>query len=165
MNSLKVCSECAVKKPVSQYWKRKASKDGLQHVCKPCQKQAAAELRQNRAHWRRPSGLAQCHHCDELKRSHSFSRRLGTPKGLQYECKQCASRRMSQLYIHNKENAEALESSEKFCCRCKLVKPTCDFYQHSNHKDGLQSCCKVCTRQSAYQRYHDLKSHSHWQFV
>lgn len=42
----KVCSKCGKEKPVSEFYRRTASKDGLNASCKECTKKAAAERRE-----------------------------------------------------------------------------------------------------------------------
>jgi hypothetical protein len=37
----------------------------------------------------------------------------------------------------------------KTCGSCKLTKPLKDFYKHKSSRDGHQSCCGQCARQSA----------------
>lgn len=158
----KHCSTCAAEKPAVQFWKRRRSIDGLQLVCIQCQKQAAADLRQQRAQWLPFLGATECAYCDELKSLPGFAQRTGTLKGLQYECKQCASRRMSQLYTDNKTKCSVGPETEKVCCRCMLVKSCNEFYRQSNRPDGLQSCCKLCLKQYNYKRYHGHKSLTPW---
>jgi hypothetical protein len=41
----------------------------------------------------------------------------------------------------------------KLCCKCNQEKPIGDFYKKSASKDGLQSCCKICTK------IHNLEFH------
>lgn len=33
---MKICSKCGIKKDVKEFYKRKASKDGVRHICKEC---------------------------------------------------------------------------------------------------------------------------------
>ena len=40
----------------------------------------------------------------------------------------------------------------KFCSSCSTDKPLTEFYRQSSKKDGVQSCCKVCS--GKYNRKH-----------
>lgn len=39
-------------------------------------------------------------------------------------------------------------NKSKVCCRCKLKKPSGEFYKNKSTKDGLQKECKVCHSES-----------------
>lgn len=36
---------------------------------------------------------------------------------------------------------------EKFCPRCEETKPYNEFYNHKKAKDGLDSKCKICSKE------------------
>jgi len=44
---MKTCPKCKVEKPVEEFSKNRSTKDGLQHYCKPCSCEWAAEYREN----------------------------------------------------------------------------------------------------------------------
>lgn len=60
MEVTKVCRDCAIEKPISQYYKQKGGKHGVRTVCKPCSNQILYRYRKanpekinayNRKYW------------------------------------------------------------------------------------------------------------------
>jgi hypothetical protein len=47
----------------------------------------------------------------------------------------------------------------KKCSKCKLVKPISEWGLNKKQSDGLQTCCKECTRQLNNKRYKESQSH------
>ena len=45
---MKICATCGVNKPLSEYYKRKRSKDGRESACKACRLARTAEVRKAR---------------------------------------------------------------------------------------------------------------------
>ncbi|MCP2342614.1 endonuclease domain-containing protein [Actinomadura rupiterrae] len=103
MNQTKVCRDCGQAKPVTEFWKRKASKDGLSLYCRDCfaqrnavshRKKAAAEGRQMKEFQRRrivPEGMKYCPRCEEVKSVQDFGRNRSSRSGLSGYCKPCHS--------------------------------------------------------------------------
>ncbi len=46
---------------------------------------------------------------------------------------------------------------EKKCSRCKTVKPTSEFYNHKNRRDGLTYWCKQCMQIYARSKYRETR--------
>ncbi len=55
---------------------------------------------------------------------------------------------------YNKDNKE--QRIEKFCPKCKTVKPICEFYNRSNRSDG-GGYCKKCSNEVAAERIKAVK--------
>ena len=45
---VKLCGKCCIKKPLNEFYKRKASKDGLQYKCKECMRKWDADNKERR---------------------------------------------------------------------------------------------------------------------
>ncbi len=69
-NTEKRCSKCEVVTPLKDYYKREASLDGLQTVCKECQKAASIEVYQDDPERRKAMSTAWGKANLEAKRSH-----------------------------------------------------------------------------------------------
>ncbi len=139
----KTCSVCRVEKPYSAYWRRAAAQDGLQLVCKVCQKLQGNQLRQDRKLWPPSTGLLPCAVCDHLKDTKHFSRCIGTMNGVQYECRACAAKRLADVYLQSKL-ADRQPVAHKVCFACQKQKPAEAFHRHFASNSGLQSSCKQC---------------------
>lgn len=160
----KSCSVCKISKPLTAYWKRAASKDGLQPACKDCQKSSIAQLRESRKDWPQYTGLLQCANCNKLRPAMEFNQRIGTLHGTQYECRACNSIRRRNVYLFRKllgqdEHASGYNEGQTKVCRCcQSVQPRDQFYPNAGMSDGLQSYCIPCMKAKYIQRR--LKSRS-----
>ena len=87
MTSSKICTGCEVAKDVSEFYKRKQSKDGLCFKCKTCvlNAQAALKLRDKVAVERK-----QCNVCKETKDISDFHKKTASTDGYNGLCKVCA---------------------------------------------------------------------------
>jgi len=128
----RTCSVCCVEKPYSAYWRRAASQDGLQLVCKVCQKLQSNQLRQDRKLWQPSTGLLPCVVCDHLKHAKHFSRCTGTMNGVQYECRACAAKCLADVYLQSKL-ADQQPVARKVCFACQKQKPL--------HRFNIQTVC------------------------
>ena len=59
--SNKICSDCKIDKPLIEYRKRKASKDGLNIYCKPCHTKRVKEWRLNNPELKKAQGKRETH--------------------------------------------------------------------------------------------------------
>ncbi|MGI5169477.1 endonuclease VII domain-containing protein [Spirillospora sp. CA-253888] len=108
MSEGKECRDCGFVKPVSEYWKRKASPDGLSLYCRECfglrnaakyRRKRAAEGKQARPYRRHsavPEGMKYCPQCEEVKALDAFGRNRATSSGLTAYCKPCHNRVMAE---------------------------------------------------------------------
>ena len=145
-------------KPLTAYWKRAASEDGLQLACKDCQKGLAVQLRERRKDWPQYTGLLQCVSCNELRPAMKFNQRVGTVHGMQYECRACSSNRLRRIYLfrknlrQNEHESGHIFGQDKICRCCQLVQPPHLFYPHAGTADGLQSYCIPCMKAKYVER-------------
>ncbi|WP_245679152.1 endonuclease VII domain-containing protein [Actinomadura hibisca] len=113
MSEGKKCRDCGQVKPVGEFWKRKASPDGLALYCKECfglrnaakyrRKQAAdgKEARPYRRHSAVPAGMKYCPQCEEVKSLDAFGRNRANASGLADYCKPCHNRVMAEGRTRN----------------------------------------------------------------
>lgn len=148
----KSCSVCRRSRPVTEYWKRAASKDGLQLICKDCQKSLVARLKESRKDWPQYNGQLECATCEKLKPVQDFNKCVGTLHGWQYVCRACSTHRLRNIYTRSKELHQHMSGQHKFCRRCQLEKSTEQFYRNAGHTDGLQSFCKLCMKAEGMHR-------------
>lgn len=140
----KTCSVCHIEVPYSAYWRRAASQDGLQLVCKVCQKLQSKQLKQDRKLWQPSTGLLPCAVCDHLKHAEDFTKRIGTMKGVQYECRACAAKRLADVYQRSKLTDQQPSVAHKVCIACQKQKAAEAFHKNFASNSGLQSYCKQC---------------------
>ncbi|WP_240489893.1 endonuclease VII domain-containing protein [Actinomadura atramentaria] len=104
---VKTCRDCGETKAATEFWKRKASPDGLSLYCKKCfglrnstsyrGKQAALgkKTRPYRRHSDVPDGMKYCPRCQETKPVSEFGGNRSQPSGLAAYCRPCHNRVMS----------------------------------------------------------------------
>ncbi|GAA4148532.1 endonuclease VII domain-containing protein [Actinomadura keratinilytica] len=111
--STKKCRDCGQEKPVSEFWKRKASPDGLALYCKECfglrnaksyrgaQARLGKQARPYRRHSAVPEGMKYCPRCKETKPVEGFGRNRAEKSGLAAYCKPCHNAAMSEIKRRN----------------------------------------------------------------
>lgn len=82
-----------------------------------------------------------CKCCGIIKPAEEFSKKNGSPDGLQPWCKSC-----SNMYLQLGDFYKN-RGGVKFCRRCRTFLPRDMFNANARHNDGLQSYCKVCDRE------------------
>lgn len=97
----KRCRDCGKVKPVGEFWKRKASSDGLALYCKECfgLRNAAAyrgkqavqgkKARPYRKRQKLPEGMKYCARCDTVKAVSEFGRNRSRKDGIATYCRPC----------------------------------------------------------------------------
>src|SRR5918999_5211876 len=97
----KKCRDCGLVKPVSEFWRRKQSPDGLALYCKVCfgLRNAASyrghlsvqgkQARPYRRYADVPLGMKYCSGCGETKPLDAFGRNSAKKSGLANYCKPC----------------------------------------------------------------------------
>ncbi|MFB4310100.1 endonuclease VII domain-containing protein [Actinomadura sp. GTD37] len=111
--SFKKCPDCGEAKPVSEFWKLKASKDGLAYYCKVCfslrnsrsyRKKQAEAGQKTRAYRKRPEvpeGMKHCARCDETKPVGAFGKNRATRSGLTDYCRPCHNEAIAEIKKRN----------------------------------------------------------------
>lgn len=86
-----------------------------------------------------------CGHCKRVKERSAFSIRAdrGTLQSWCIPCKNAGKRRSRRIGVQLE-----LELLLKRCPGCSRYKPLAEFALCSSRKDGHQSCCRKCMRQS-----------------
>lgn len=105
----KRCRDCGEVKPASEFWRRKASPDGLALYCRECfglrnaakyrKKQAAIgkEARAYRRHSAVPEGSKYCPQCEEIKAIEEFGSNKANTAGRAAYCRPCHNRTMAEI--------------------------------------------------------------------
>lgn len=99
MKGSKECTGCDTVKPVSEFYKNRAAKDGLQTWCKPCMRGAVRRFRsgepsqqeierQERARLFK-QGLKKCPKCESIHPLDNFYKNAAQEDGLDNYCKTC----------------------------------------------------------------------------
>lgn len=91
-----------------------------------------------------------CSKCGEEKPVEEFNKRSDRSGGRTGKCKKCNNEKSSKIRKLNgivpRKHFVASTTGFKICTKCEEEKPTTEFYKSSGHKDGIQSTCKMCTR-------------------
>jgi hypothetical protein len=113
----KRCRDCGENKPRSEFWQRRASRDGLALYCVPCfrernadaqSRKAAAEGRVVRRHEARhmvvPEGMKYCPRCQEVLALDAFVRNRSDPSGIGAYCRPCQNAKVAESIARNHGN-------------------------------------------------------------
>jgi hypothetical protein len=102
--------------------------------------------------------VRRCSRCGLSKPSIDFSRRSKSPDGLAGYCKFCAREVVRQWRNTPRKAALSIPNGQKRCSCCDSIKPTTEFYNHPDTRDGHQAHCKDCCRSRVQnQRTKDLQ--------
>lgn len=93
-NELKTCSNCQKILPISEFGKRKVSKDGLRGQCKACVSEYHRKYRRehtviDRELEKKDTTLHFCTSCNQRKYGYEFNISSQSPTGLKTICKSC----------------------------------------------------------------------------
>lgn len=83
----KVCKRDGAVKPVTEFWKSKTTRDGLQSWCKECMTEYKRENKRARQIYL--GGVKLCKKCREIKPKTEFNACHAHKDGLQSYCKKC----------------------------------------------------------------------------
>lgn len=153
----KQCSKCKQWKNESDFSVKVNSPDGLNYICKACDKQRAALTRKPRDLYcyerYNEQGQKQCSKCQQWKNIEDFCICSANKDGRSNYCRSCQHnydiRRRGEIWVPNYLQHE---NGKKFCLTCKQWVNETDFYKFKQSKDGLSSRCKFC--QQKYDREH-----------
>lgn len=95
----KMCYTCRKVKPLTEFGKNRAKKDGLCGSCKECARMHGAATRKRTAARTEIFGTVtskRCTKCGEVKSADNFSPNAYDPSGLQPDCKPCRAEYMRE---------------------------------------------------------------------
>lgn len=152
----KQCTKCKQWKDENEFSKGN-SPDGLNTVCKLCDKMRAAMSRKPRELYAyemyNEQGQKHCSKCKQWKSVANFCICTVNKDGLSNYCRQCQqeydTKRRGGDYVPNYLQHK---DGKKFCLTCKTWVNENDFYKSKQSKDGLSSRCKFC--QQRYDKEH-----------
>lgn len=84
----KICNECNLEKPLSEFHKNKNAPDGFQYKCKDCIK----KYQMSKSFTNNVDEIKTCPNCGESKISSEFYHNKRKPDGLSSWCKNCILR-------------------------------------------------------------------------
>jgi len=120
----------------------------------------------------KPFQMKYCKGCDTTKALTEFYKNSRHRDGLASRCKVCRSARNKKWY-QNKNVEEIIadaskwqqNNTEKYCKGCNQTKALTEFSKSGGRRDGLQTRCKVCrknTRQN-YRKKENARARKHYQ--
>lgn len=154
----KECRDCGLVKPVTEFWKRKASSDGLSLYCRECfgLRNAAATRRRMakrgktvRAYRKRevlPEGMKHCPRCQEVKAIAEFGKNRAQRSGVASYCKPC----YSLVIAENRQRNHGSTRNYLLQLRYRLTAEEVD--TQLRRQNGV---CVVCLRRPANHVDHD----------
>lgn len=90
MYAMKTCTRCEIPLPLSEYWRTKNSRDGLQHWCKGCHRDVRRVNREKLgSRPPRDDGSKRCSRCKIEKPRTEFAKSHTQPDGRDWYCKPC----------------------------------------------------------------------------
>lgn len=144
----KVCPDCGIEKPRSEFRRNKARPDGLSFYCKKCfaqrdkegyRKRQEKKGRTVRQHVAVPHGFKRCPGCETIKPHEEWSRNRGSKDGYASYCKACYSKRGARDYLKRTyqltpEEVRELATSQGGVCRICQAAPA--MHIDHDHDDG-----------------------------
>jgi hypothetical protein len=141
----KTCCKCGRSFGLSDFHRRRGTKDGLRSECKLC-----------RSHARRKSPVTPPFHklCPRCKEILPFTRFYMRSSYVHSWCAACEGEKKTgnrtQRAVARKAERDArvaavLEAGEKPCKTCEVVHDLDDFYTSKSCLDGHMGSCKACT--------------------
>ncbi|GAA2453257.1 hypothetical protein GCM10010191_84790 [Actinomadura vinacea] len=150
--SVKECRDCGQVKPQSEFFKRKASKDGLALYCRDCfglrnakskRKRLAKEGKESKPYQKRrvvPEGMKFCPRCDEVKQVREFGRNRANKSGLANYCKPCHNVTMVEIKRRKHGSERSYLLKLRYGLTAEQVK------EHRRKQGGI---CVICLRKEA----------------
>jgi hypothetical protein len=168
-NGWKLCPKCGETKRVSEFYKNKREKDGLNCYCKDCSKRRVKNYSQNNKKRNFEQGVRItkkcCLKCGRTKNAGEFYRDINKKDGLNQWCKACIKqynkehkeKRKKTMRKHRQKNKvnnlkTGIIITEKRCPKCGQVKSVDEFYKCAENQDGLSCWCKDCKKRDYRQK-------------
>lgn len=112
---LKICQECKLEKPLSEFYKHKSRQDGLRANCKECGKKAAREF-----YRRNPSPYKQRSHVFRKKKE-KIRREYIDNTRVKYGCQICKENDPDVLDYHHFKGKDFNVTQHSLCSNKKLM--------------------------------------------
>jgi hypothetical protein len=134
---MKFCKKCLTVKLLTQFNKRKDSKDGLMSICRICQSKKTYEKRGlvfidyslvNQ-------GNKICKECKQEKNKNLFHK--GKKTNICNNCRNDKIIKKTKIVVHN-----------KICAKCNNSKKVSCFYKCNYFKDSYSQICKECKKEN-----------------
>ncbi|KAB2348952.1 endonuclease VII domain-containing protein [Actinomadura rudentiformis] len=157
----KECRDCGEVKPATEFWKRKASPDGLALYCRECfgrrnaasyrggQEKLGKKTRPYRRYSAVPEGMKYCPQCREVKPLKAFGRNRATKSGLAAYCRPCHTATMAEI----KQRTHGSERNYLLKLRYGITEQ--EVAQMAARQGGL---CAICLSGAAKHVDHDHKT-------
>ena len=156
-NKTKICTQCGLEKPLTEYYKRLNSPDGYSGVCTICRK----EKTRVRRSVREPVSVEKkvCIDCFKELSISEFCKCNQNKDGHQGVCKSCRKIRIVKYkskYIQARGKPPFI-IEQKECSKCHLVKPISEFHKKLGTTSGISSRCKICVAEYQVKYYSEKK--------
>jgi len=143
----KRCRVCNQSKPLSEFIRDKAYKDGYRTECKQCKNERMNRYLES---WKssrtKPPVEKRCKQCKNVKSISEFCKDRYYKDGYHHICKSCQSKRRKEM-ITRWEKQKSREPESKTCTKCCRTLQISQFTRSVNSKDGFDSICKTCQTQ------------------
>jgi hypothetical protein len=164
---LKQCTKCKIEKPITEFAKRKASKDGLCFKCKQCVKEYQQankkKIREKQKEYKesnrekiREINNRSTQKCKaRIKSYYKENKEKILTKHKEYretnkeqiKAKKDEWRRGQQEKAKQKTFVEYIDGETKHCKKCDTTKETKFFSRRRRNPDGLMTTCKQCVKE------------------
>ena len=163
------CGLCNTVKPLEQFYRNRAKKDGRRFGCIECTQARRVAARPPKPECPPkperppkpeppPEGFKRCSGCLVLKPLEAFSRERRTRDGYRYRCRACCS-----VAYYDRQERKGLQPKARapegmrYCSGCDAIRPLEAFYVSGSQggkviKDGRYYVCKNCQRQRGRDR-------------
>jgi|ERR1035437_940437 hypothetical protein len=137
------CSVCCEIKPLTEFGKNRAMKDGHRYDCFECRRSGRVRVKVEEII---PDGFKKCFCCKEVKQYNEFHSDNSKKDKFASYCKMCANNKCStrRRKKYPPKIKEILPEGFKRCSRCKNIKSKKEFYKNKNQPDGFGYHCKKC---------------------
>ncbi|HJC29572.1 MAG TPA: HNH endonuclease [Candidatus Dietzia intestinigallinarum] len=145
----KRCTKCDETKPLTDYHRKAASRDGHYARCKACVLASQKAWYRERVAAERivppTTDTKACTKCGEVKPLAEYYRNAKSTDGRSSQCKACRSaQRKTHVRRLEAERVEPAPTDTKPCTKCGEVKPLTEYHRNTGTRDGHQTQCKVC---------------------
>jgi hypothetical protein len=148
----KLCIKCNQILLSSEFTKSINSKDGLENLCKSCQKQRVLEYKTRWKKERLEKHFSikekRCPSCNQILPVSKFYESDSRKDGLSFYCKECELQKTKQFvekWEQDRSNKKTI-LEKKECNLCHRVLPILKFYKNRRFKNGINATCIECEK-------------------